>query len=293
MPIERNGQTVGDITLNGNTIGEVTVNGTVVFTSGPEPGIVYYSIPDFSQPEIESFTLSPPFDLANKGSVDFTLSVSAGQPANMSISNDGLTFLVVDNEQDPVSNIVEKFELSTPLDLSTAQSQGSFAIPFENIGDVRTCFDFADEETRFYTNDGNGNMVQFDLSTPFDPTTGTQTGSIGPFDISGPGAPSFSPDGTKMAFGQRGGTTIRGGTLSTPFDISTFTQTDSFTTSENDPCSVRWNGDGTTLFVRHASPDMVEEYSTPNPYSINGLSFVQQLFVNPGFAANHEFNYSY
>lgn len=32
MPIELNGQTVGDITLNGNTIGEVTVNGTTVYT---------------------------------------------------------------------------------------------------------------------------------------------------------------------------------------------------------------------------------------------------------------------
>jgi len=33
MPIELNGQTVGDITLSGNTIGEVTVNGTTVYTS--------------------------------------------------------------------------------------------------------------------------------------------------------------------------------------------------------------------------------------------------------------------
>jgi len=36
MPIERNGQNIGDITLNGNAIGEVTVNGTTVFTSGVE-----------------------------------------------------------------------------------------------------------------------------------------------------------------------------------------------------------------------------------------------------------------
>jgi len=33
MPIEVNGQTVGDIQLNGNTIGEVQVDGTTVYTS--------------------------------------------------------------------------------------------------------------------------------------------------------------------------------------------------------------------------------------------------------------------
>jgi len=32
MPIEINGQPIGDIQLNGNTIGEMTVNGTVVYT---------------------------------------------------------------------------------------------------------------------------------------------------------------------------------------------------------------------------------------------------------------------
>jgi len=36
MPIEINGQPIGDIQLNGNTIGDVTVNGTTVFTSGLE-----------------------------------------------------------------------------------------------------------------------------------------------------------------------------------------------------------------------------------------------------------------
>jgi hypothetical protein len=35
MPIERNGQNIGDITLNGNAIGEVTVNGQTVFSAGP------------------------------------------------------------------------------------------------------------------------------------------------------------------------------------------------------------------------------------------------------------------
>jgi hypothetical protein len=293
-PTSIDGTDITGATIDGTDVTEITVDGDVVFSAGAVSGTYYYSIPDQNTGEVEYFSLATPFDLPNKGSPDFTLQSSLNEVNNMSISNDGTTFYVVEDEV--VSNTnktVEEFSLSTPFDLQSAQSQGTFAPPFAPIGFARTCFDFADDETRFYTNDGNGNMVQFDLSTPFDPTTGTQSGSLGPFASSGPGSPSFSPDGTQMAFGQRGGSTIRGGTLSTPFDISTFTQTDTFTTSDADPCSVRWNSDGTTLYVRHASPNMVNEFSTPNPYSINGLSFVQQVFANPNFAVGHDFNYNY
>jgi len=37
MPIQRNGQNIGDITLNGNAIGEVTVNGQTVFSASAIP----------------------------------------------------------------------------------------------------------------------------------------------------------------------------------------------------------------------------------------------------------------
>jgi len=43
MPIERNGQNIGDITLNGNAIGEVTVNGQTVFT-GEELPVAYTNL---------------------------------------------------------------------------------------------------------------------------------------------------------------------------------------------------------------------------------------------------------
>jgi len=43
MPIERNGQAVGDVTLNGNTIDEVTVNGQTVF-SGKQLPVAYSNL---------------------------------------------------------------------------------------------------------------------------------------------------------------------------------------------------------------------------------------------------------
>jgi len=44
MPIERNGQAVGDVTLNGNTVDEVTVNGQTVFSAGPNFPVAYSNL---------------------------------------------------------------------------------------------------------------------------------------------------------------------------------------------------------------------------------------------------------
>jgi len=44
MPIEVNGQPVGDITLNGNTIDEVTVNGTVVYSQETLPAAAAFQL---------------------------------------------------------------------------------------------------------------------------------------------------------------------------------------------------------------------------------------------------------
>lgn len=248
-------------------------------------GIHYYNVESYTSNIVQYFTLPAPFDVDNKGSpvIEFN---TGGEVSNIEISNNGSLFFSAGR---PTG--VRIFRLSRPFDLSSATFIGTEDASFS---DHTTCLEFAQNGLKFYTNNTNG-IAQYSLSVPYDLSTRTLDFELNTKQNgAGPGDPAFSPDGTKVAFGYRGPEFIDGGTCSTPFDLSTFTLEDSFATTDGDPSCAKWNATGTELYVRHASPDMVNEYTTPNPYSINGLSFNRQIFNNPGFAGGgHEFNYNY
>ena len=252
----------------------------------------YYLIRNTDTRQIHYYNLATPFNLDDSkvpNNADFILTVSGlTRVDNMEISNDGTIFYVGGSLN---TNII-RYTLSTPFDLSTASN----AISISNVTNSSEliCFEIADEGRKLYVGSGGEGLIrQFTLSTPYDITTRTQTTTLGGFVSSGPGDPAFSPDGTKVVFGQRGGN-IRGGTCSTPFDLATFTQTHTLNTSDADPSCAKWNTDGTKLYVRHASPDMINEFTTANPYTLGGMTFTRQVFNNPSYAAGgHEFNEVY
>lgn len=285
-PIERNGQEIDEIALNGNTIDEVTVNGQTVFTTTPPPGTFYYIVD--SAGFVEFYTLPSPFDIANRGSPTSTFS-RAERVDNIAVSNDGSVVYIDGSKGDST----ERLDLNTPFDIGDISQRTQESLPIAGASE-RTCLDFADQGNRLYQNSGDGEIVQYNLSTPYDITTaGGITGSISADAAEGPGDPAFSPDGLKMAFGIRNGDTVTSGSLSTPFDISTFTEEDTFSTTNGDPSCLKWNDDGTEAYIRHASPDMVNEFSTSVPYSTQTMSFTQELIPTEeyGFAAGgHEFN---
>lgn len=258
-----------------------------------EPGTNYYVIPGTNN-TIQQYVLPSPFDLDNK-TLSSTLDVSSyvDRVDNLYISPDGFTFYTISTGGSPPARPgdILQFTLSEPYDLSTASL--SFTLSNFYSGEA-TCFEITKGGEVLYINNNSGSIIQYQLSTPYDIRTRTQVGTLGGFPSDGPGDPAFSPDGQSVVIGRRSGNTIIGGTCSTPFDISTFNQTDTFTTSDADPSCCKWNNDGSKLFVRHASPDMVNEFSAITPYSLNGISFVKQVFDNPSFAAGgHDFSYSF
>jgi len=292
MPIDLNGQNIGDITLNGNTIGEVTVNGQNVF-SAKKSGEYYYLIEFEKNKELLYFDLNNPFDIANKGNADFVLSTQ-DRPTNMDVTNDGASIYIAARTDGSPAIQIEKYDMSSPFDLSTAIFDTSLnlvvSLPSQNV----TCFEFADAGNKFYQNDGNGNILQFDLAAPYDIPSASQSASLAGNTSVGPGDVAFRPDGLKVSFGHRSDNNIVTFDLSTPFDIGTASNKKSFGTPDDDPSCLKWNADGTTAFVRHASPDMVNQFDTTTPYSVDGMSFVGQVFNNPGFAdGGHEFNANY
>jgi hypothetical protein len=258
-------------------------------------GMHYYNIQNCSTGIIDYYKLPAPFDLDNKGAI--TASFNIGRRIDtFDISNDGtiLCTLGDDNGGTAGGDLVRTYQLSTPFDISTATLTSSIDYWFN--ADPPVCFEFALDGSRLYIED-NKDLIQYTLSTPYDVASRTESGRIvsaNPDHPSGAGDPAFSPDGSKMVYGGRGTSIIRGGTLGAPFDISTYTQTHTFTAPTGDPSCAKWNATGTILYVRHASPDMVNEYTTSTPYSVQGMSFNRQIYNNPSFAGGgHEFNYNY
>jgi hypothetical protein len=273
-----------------NSATDTAADRTVVATQPyriAQAGLHYYNIENAGSGEILYYKLPQPFDLDNR---QFMSVLNIGERVDVfDISNDGTRFWAL-GDNGATSNIRE-FSLQTAFDLATATLVDSIPYPFDP--DPPICFEFADNGKKWYIENA-GQLIQYDLSTPYDIRSRTQTGTIGGFPTSGAGDPAFSPDGSRLTIGLRSGTTIRSGSCSTPFDISTYREEATFTTSNGDPSCAKWNEDGTRLYVRHASPDMVNEYATTTPYSVAGMSFVRQVFNNPGFAGGgHEFNYTY
>lgn len=267
-----------------------TVKSSTPYTF-PVSGRHFYNIVSVSQ-GIDQYYLTTPFDVSTRILQHNLNPVSDGLVSridNMAITDDGGQLYVC------ASNSVLNYTLRVPFDISTADY--NYRLDSFHSATEPTCFQFANDGKIFYDHKGAGEIEQYDLSIPYDIRTrslrSTVTG-LG-FPNWGPGDPAFSPDGGRVIIGHRSrGRTIIGGTCTIPFDLTTFVQETEFLTPDQDPSCCKWNGDGTTFYVRHASPDMVNEISCPNPYSLVGASFVQQVMPSTSFAAGGiDFNYSH
>lgn len=275
--------TTQNLRVFNSSVGWINVSdGTVL------PGMHYYNIAGTTT-GVNYHKLSTPFDLDNKGAVLGTIGAGTRVDA-FDISNDG-TKVITAGDLAPNTQF-KVYTLSVAFDLSSATLTNTFNSWV--VTNPPTCVEFGQNGSRFWFTELNV-LKQYDLSIPYDLTsTRTLTGSITTPVPNGAGDPAFSPDGFKMTLGHRSQNILETGTLTTAYDISTYTQTHTFTTPSQDPSCAKWNADGTKLLVRHASPDMVNEYGTTTPYSVQGMSFTRQIYNNASFAGGgHEFNYTY
>jgi len=215
-------------------------------------------------------------DLANASydSVSFSVAGQETSPLGINFNNDGTKAYIVG----PTTDRVYEYPLSTAWDLSTASYNSvSFSVAPQNT--VPSSVAFNSDGTKMYITGVLGSIIyQYSLSTGFDISTASYD-SIS-FDVSSQVVDlvdlSFSYDGTKLYALSFGSDTVYQYSLSTGFDISTASYDSvsfSVTAQERDPTALKFNPDGTKMYVCGIRNYTVYQYSLSSVFDVSTASY--------------------
>jgi len=136
----------------------------------------------------------------------------------------------------------------------------------------------------FHGGNDDDDIHEYTLSTAWDVSTASYVDAFSiasqdtePFGI------TFNNDGTKMfVAGAGSGDSIYEYTLSTAYDVSTASYVDALDVSGQDirPCGIRFNNDGTKLFMTGFYNDYINEYNLSTAYDISTGSYSKRFSVN-------------
>ena len=95
---------------------------------------------------------------------------------------------------------------------------------------------------------------------------------------------TFKPDGTKMYITGVGADKILQYNLTTAFDITSATLEKSvlIQTEENKPQDVKFNSDGTVIFILGTNDDGIDRWSLSTPYDIGSITVADTTFTSIG-----------
>jgi len=136
----------------------------------------------------------------------------------------------------------------------------------------------------FHGGNDDDDIHEYTLSTAWDVSTASYVDAFSiasqdnePFGI------TFNNDGTKMfVAGAGSGDSIYEYTLSTAYDVSTASYVDALDVSGQDsrPTGIRFNNDGTKLFMTGFVSDYINEYNLSTAYDISTGSYSKRFSVN-------------
>ena len=136
----------------------------------------------------------------------------------------------------------------------------------------------------FVAGNTGDDINEYTLSTAWDVSTASYDSN---FDLSGQLNEAFgvawNSDGTKMFIADAGsGDDINEYTLTTGFDVSTASFVDALDVSGQDsrPCGIRFNNDGTKLYVTGFYNDFINEYNLSTAFDISTGSYSKQFDVD-------------
>jgi len=224
--------------------------------------------------DVNEYTLSTAFDVSTASFVDsFDVSGEEINPGGLAFNNNGTKMFVVGQTGDDIN----EYTLSTAFDVSTASYAGnSERFNFSSQEGKPGELVFNNDGTKmFLTGNGGDDVNEYTLSTAFDVSTASFVDSfLVRGEESDPRGLAFNNNGTKMFVTGFNGDEVNEYTLSTAFDVSTATFLDSLDVSSEDtvPSSLKFNSDGTKMFVLGQTGDDVNEYTLSCPFKVTSSS---------------------
>jgi VCBS repeat-containing protein len=226
--------------------------------------------------DIHEYTLTSAFDVSSASYVD-SLDVSArdAEIFGITFNNDGTKLYFTGAN---TADAVFQYSLSTAYDISS----GTYDNVSLSVVDNRPCgIRFNNDGTKlFVTGFDSQRIEEYSLSTAFDISSSsvtyagdserlnTSSYETNPRDI------EFNSDGTRLFITGGTGDDITEYELSTAFDVSTATYHGEYDTSSQDgnTFSLRFNNDGSKMFMLGYNSDKVHEYNLASPYNLIDIS---------------------
>jgi hypothetical protein len=199
----------------------------------------------------------------------------------MAFKSDGTALIVID----PSAYRIKSYSLTTPWDITTITTTNTNTWLQYNSQDSNPkglTFSAAGDKM-YILGDSSNRIWQYNLSTPFLPSSSTGTSYIGTgVSTTTPKGFCFSPDGSYVFItGRLAPSRIHKLELSTPWNIATmntstisetFTYQDVGGSYNEDISAIAFNTEGTKMYISVGSDGIsnrVPEYQLPSPFSIN------------------------
>lgn len=217
---------------------------------------------------------NPDLATASYDSVSFSVATQETSPVEITFNDDGSKMYIMGL----FSRTIYQYSLSTEFDISTA-SYNSVSFSVASQLSLAGGFVFNNDGTKLYaTGEGGDAIFQYSLSTAYDISTASYD-SVS-LDVSsqdtGPNAIEISTDGTKMYIIGWQNDTVFQYTLTSAFDLSTASYANksfSVSTSELSPFALRFNPNGTKMYVLGTSQDKVRQYSLSTAFDVSTASY--------------------
>ena len=215
-------------------------------------------------------------DLANASydSVSFNVGNQETYPTELTFNDDGSKMYVVGL----FTRNIYQYSLSTEFDISTA-SYDSVSFSVGSQLSLAGGFVFNNDGTKLYaTGETQDAVFQYSLSTAYNVGTASYdnvTVSVSSQE-GGAAAIEFSTDGTKMYILGWQNDTVFQYTLTTAFDLSTASYASksfSVATQESTPMGLRFNPEGTKMYVIGTGQDKVFQYTLSTAFDVSSASY--------------------
>jgi sugar lactone lactonase YvrE len=225
----------------------------------------------------ESYTLFERLDLA-QSNTSFSVASRDNAPKGIIFNNNGTKLYVVGRQNESVY----EYNLSTAYDISSSSNSSTLDLPVSSGEDIDDPTDliFNDDGTELYVlNDaGEQRIHRWNLSTAYDISTAVYDSIV--LDVTSqdaiPQGLEFNNNGTKLYVVGKTNERVYQYTLSTAYDISTAVYDSVFLTVGGEtaqPNGIRFNNDGSKLYVVDGGSDRVYQYGLNIAYDISTASY--------------------